>query len=173
VRGLINSVNIVHLSNIVHTSDNGTQLSSSQIFIGTERSIGITVRDAKIIQRGNDAEVKRDKDGGLKVYEVKKIAGIEGHEEVGKIKVDEIVAEGLSRCTLVAGAEDVLGAFQEGHDLCVEERVKKDHSAAKAGQKAANVGRNVVEVGREAVDVGKKALEIGEGVSRIINAFKK
>lgn len=109
----------------------------------------------------------------LKVYEVKKIAGIEGHEEVGKIKVDEIVAEGLSRCTLVAGAEDVLGAFQEGHDLCVEERVKKDHSAAKAGQKAANVGRNVVEVGREAVDVGKKALEIGEGVSRIINAFKK
>ena len=109
----------------------------------------------------------------LKVYEVKKIAGIEGHEEVGKIKVDEIVAEGLSRCTLVAGAEDILGAFQEGHDLCVEERVKKDHSAAKAGQKAANVGRNVVEVGREAVDVGKKALEIGEGVSRIINAFKK
>ncbi len=26
----------------------------------------------EIIQRGNDAEVKRDKDGGLKVYEVKK-----------------------------------------------------------------------------------------------------
>ena len=110
----------------------------------------------------------------LKVYEVKKIAGMEAREEVGKVKIDAIVADGLSRCTFVGSSDAILAAFRAGHDLCVEEKVKNKsgQDAAQATRKAANVGRNVVEVSREAVDVGRKALEIGEGVSRIIKVFK-
>ena len=109
----------------------------------------------------------------LKVYEIKNIAGIEGREEVGKVKIDAIVAEGLSRCTFVGSSDAILSAFQAGHDLCVEEKVKKSgQDAADATRKAANVSRDVLEVSREAVDVTRKALEIGDGVSRIIKIFK-
>ena len=103
----------------------------------------------------------------LLVQEVKTIAGIEGREEVGKLKVEAVVADGLSRCKISSGAEEILSAFQAGHDLLVEEKEKK-----KAEHNASEVGRDVLEAGRKAVDVGQKALKLGEGISRIIKIFR-
>jgi hypothetical protein len=104
----------------------------------------------------------------LIVHEVKKIAGIEGREEVGKLKVEAIVADGLSRCRITAGADDILTAFQAGHELCVEGKEKK---AKKTGN-AAEAGRDVMEAGRKAVDFGEKAVRVGEGISRIVKMLR-
>lgn len=103
----------------------------------------------------------------LFVHEVKKIAGIEGREQVGKLKVATIVADGLSKCKIVSGADQIFSAFQEGHDLLVEEKEKK-HKKTNADE----AGRDALEVGRTAVNVGQKALKIGEGISRIIKILK-
>lgn len=97
------------------------------------------------------------------VNEIKMIAGVEGREPVGKLKVEAIVADGLSKCKVVSGSDAILSAFQAGHELLVEGKEKK-----KAQNDAAEVGRDAVQVGRKAVDVGEKALQIGEGISRIV-----
>lgn len=104
----------------------------------------------------------------LIVHEVKKIAGIEGREAVGKLKVEAIVADGLSRCRIAAGADDILTAFQAGHELSIEGKEKK---AKKTGN-AAETGRDILEAGRKAVAVGEKAVRLGESVSRIVKMLK-
>ena len=103
----------------------------------------------------------------LKVYEVKMIAGIEGREEVGKLKVDVIVADGLSKCKITSGADEILAAFQAGHELNVQGKEVKQKK--EPGRSAAEVGRDVMEAGRKAVDIGEKAVKVGEGISRIVN----
>lgn len=101
------------------------------------------------------------------VNEIKMIAGIEGREQVGKLKVDAVVADGLSKCKVVSGADAIMTAFQAGHELRVEGKEKK-----KTQNDAAEVGRDAMHVGRKAVDVGQKALKIGAGISNIIRIFK-
>lgn len=105
----------------------------------------------------------------LIVHEVLMIAGIEGREEVGRLKVEAVVADGLSRCKIASGADKILAAFQAGHDLCVEGKEKK---VKQNGVNAAEVGRDVVEAGRTAVDVGRKAVEVGERISNIVKLLK-
>lgn len=103
----------------------------------------------------------------LTVLEVKMIAGIEGREEVGKLKVDVIVADGLSKCKITSGADEILAAFQAGHELNVQGKEIKQKK--EPGRSAAEVGRDVMEAGRKAVDIGEKAVKVGEGISRIVN----
>ena len=103
----------------------------------------------------------------LIVQEVKMIAGIEGREEVGKLKVEAVVADELSRCKITSGSDEILKAFQTGHNLLVESKKKK-----KSEHNAAEVGRNVVEAGRTAVDLGQKALKVGEGISKLVKSFR-
>ena len=103
----------------------------------------------------------------LLIHEIKMIAGVQAREEVGKLKVETVLADGLSKCKVVSGADKVLEAFQAGHELCVEgketKRVKGD---------AAEAGRDAMAVGRTAVDAGRTALEIGAGISKIIKIFR-
>ena len=101
------------------------------------------------------------------VHELKLIAGIEGREEVGKVKIEAVVADGLSRCKITSGAEGILAAFRAGNELQVEGEAKKQ-----AKHNAAEVGRDVMEAGRKAVDIGEKAVKVGAGISRIINLLK-
>lgn len=101
------------------------------------------------------------------VHEVNMIAAVEVQEAVGKVKVETVLADGLSRCKISSGAEKILSAFQAGHELLVEGVAKKEPKPD-----AAEVGRNVMEAGRKAVDIGEKAVRVGEGISRIIKIFK-
>lgn len=103
----------------------------------------------------------------LLVYEIKMIAGIKGQEEVGKLKVDAIVAEGLSKCKISSGADDIMKAYQAGHELHIEEKEKKVNTV-----NAAEAGRDAINIGRDAVEVGRKAVEIGKGISKIVNLLK-
>lgn len=101
------------------------------------------------------------------VHEVNMIAAVEVQEAVGKVKVETVLADGLSRCKISSGAEKILSAFQAGHELLVEGVAKKEPKPD-----AAEVGRNVMEAGRKAVDIGEKAVRVGEGISRIIKILK-
>lgn len=112
---------------------------------------------------GNGVEEKEE----FTVLEVKMIAGIEGIETVGKIKVEKIVAGGLAKCKITAGADDILNAFQAGHELRIEAK-----DAKKTKQSAAEAGRDALEVGRTAAKAGKTALEIGAGISKFIKLLK-
>lgn len=103
----------------------------------------------------------------LIVHEIRMIAGVEAREEIGKLKVETVLAEGLSKCKVTAGADQILEAFQAGHELCVEGKEVK-----RAKGDAAEAGRDAAAVGRKAVDVGCKAVEIGAGISKIIKIFK-
>jgi hypothetical protein len=95
------------------------------------------------------------------------VAATEVQEAVGKVKVETVLADGLSRCKISSGSEMILSAFQAGHELLVEGVAKKEPKSD-----AAEVGRNVMEAGRKAVDIGEKAVRVGEGISRIIKILK-
>lgn len=101
------------------------------------------------------------------VHETKMVAATEVQEAVGKVKVETVLADGLSRCKISSGSEMILSAFQAGHELLVEGEEKRQ-----AKHSAEEVGRGVVEAGKKAVDIGEKAVRVGEGISRIIKIFK-
>ena len=115
---------------------------------------------------GGDKQRHQQRNEGLGFLQ--KIAGIEGREEVGKLKVEAIVADGLSRCRIAAGADDILDAFQAGYEL----RVEGEEKIAKKTVNAAETGRDVLEAGRKAVDFGEKAVRVGEGISRIVKMLR-
>ena len=117
------------------------------------------------INLGSDNGVEEKQE--FTVKEVKMIAGIEGIETVGKIKVEKIVAGGLAKCKVIAGTDEILKAFQAGHELRIEAK-----DAKKTKQSAAEAGRDAIEVGRSAAKVGKTALEIGAGISKIVKLLK-
>lgn len=117
------------------------------------------------INLGSDNGVEVNQE--FTVKEVKMIAGVEGIETVGKVKVETIVAGGMAKCKIAAGPDEILKAFQAGHELRVEAK-----DAKKAKQSAAEAGRDAMEVGRSAAKVGKTALEIGAGISKIVKLLK-
>lgn len=103
----------------------------------------------------------------LLVYEVKMIAGYKAQEVVGTIKVESIVADGLSKCKIVAGVSEILQAFQSGHEIFIEEKEKKQ-----AGQDVKETGRDALEMGRKAVQFGKDVQKVGKDISKIGKLFK-
>ena len=103
----------------------------------------------------------------LLVYEVKMIAGYQAQEVVGSIKVENIVAEGLSKCKITEGVNEILNAFQAGHEIIIEEKEKKQ-----AERNAAEAGRDAVEVGRKAVQAGKDISKVGKDISKLVKLLK-
>lgn len=103
----------------------------------------------------------------LIVNEVKMIAGVEGVEPIGKLKVEAVVADELAKCSVADGASEILTAFQTGHELRVITKQKKE-----TGRHMAEVGRDVAEAGRKAAKVGRTVLEIGREVNDVIKILK-
>ncbi len=56
----------------------------------------------------------------LKVSQIKEIAGRQSALEIGRIKIESIVAPDLSECKVLKGQEEMLTAFNNGVELVVE-----------------------------------------------------
>lgn len=56
----------------------------------------------------------------MNVYQVKKIAGREAKSKIGKVKIEAVEGDDISRCKVTSGAKDIKAALDAGEQLRVQ-----------------------------------------------------
>ena len=102
------------------------------------------------------------------IKETKTLLGYEAIEEVGKVKVEKIYGPEISFCKIVSGSDEILAAFQAGHELSIVSKEKKE-----TGRNVAQTGRDVMNVTREVTEAGRRVVEIGRDISNIVKMVSK
>lgn len=117
------------------------------------------------VNLGSSSGVKKGQ--SFNVNHNRMIAGIEASEQIGKLKVEAIVAGELSKCKVVAGQDEILAAFQAGEEIRIMTKQKKE-----TGRKMADTGRKVAGVGRNVADVGNNLVKVGRQISNVVKHFR-
>ena len=56
----------------------------------------------------------------MNVYQVKKIAGREAKSKIGKVRIEAVEGDDISRCKVTSGAKDIKAALDAGEQLRVQ-----------------------------------------------------